>query len=149
MEPLEGWRVDVNDHFDRICFLPSYNNKKEQKSFFSFPNKSHFITFLFNRSLLFSFDFLRPRFPKKICAFNFFPENNNKLPLMQWTDSNTSYYSWKTMEVSITWWRPPVAIRKGPRALATSVTRLGDLLDFGQLFKAFGNNLLAQISHYV
>ena len=23
---------------------------------------------------------------------------------------------------------------------ATSVTRLGDLLDFGQLFKAFGNN---------
>ena len=28
-----------------------------------------------------------------------------------------------------------------------SVTRLGDLLDFGQLFKAFGNNKFAQISH--
>ena len=24
--------------------------------------------------------------------------------------------------------------------LLTSVTRLGDILDFGQLFKAFGNN---------
>ena len=29
----------------------------------------------------------------------------------------------------------------------TSVTRLGDLLDFGQLFNAFGNNLFAQIFH--
>ena len=29
----------------------------------------------------------------------------------------------------------------------TSVTRLGDLLDFGQVFKAFGNNKFAQISH--
>ena len=28
-----------------------------------------------------------------------------------------------------------------------SVTRLGDLLDFGQIFKAFGNNLFVQISH--
>ena len=28
-----------------------------------------------------------------------------------------------------------------------SVTRLGDLLDFGQLFKAFSNNYFAQISH--
>ena len=28
-----------------------------------------------------------------------------------------------------------------------SVTRLGDLLDFGQVFKAFGNNYFAQISH--
>ena len=28
-----------------------------------------------------------------------------------------------------------------------SVTRLGDLLDFGQLFKAFGNIYFAQISH--
>ena len=28
-----------------------------------------------------------------------------------------------------------------------SVTRLGDLLDFGQLFKAFGNNQYAQISY--
>ena len=31
--------------------------------------------------------------------------------------------------------------------LLTSVTRLGDLWDFGQLFKAFGNNSIAQISH--
>ena len=31
--------------------------------------------------------------------------------------------------------------------IAVSVTRLGDLLDFGQLFKAFGNNQFAQISH--
>ena len=30
----------------------------------------------------------------------------------------------------------------------TSVTRLGDLWDFGQLLKAFGNNLFAQISPY-
>ena len=30
---------------------------------------------------------------------------------------------------------------------ATSVTRLGDLLDFGPIFKAFGNNLFAQISY--
>ena len=29
----------------------------------------------------------------------------------------------------------------------SSVTRLVDLLDFGQLFKAFGNNYFAQISH--
>ena len=28
-----------------------------------------------------------------------------------------------------------------------SVIRLGDLLDFGPLFKAFGNNSFAQISH--
>ena len=27
------------------------------------------------------------------------------------------------------------------------MTGLGDLLDFGQLFKAFGSNLFAQISH--
>ena len=31
--------------------------------------------------------------------------------------------------------------------LATSVTILVDLLDFGQLFKAFGNNKFVQISH--
>ena len=31
--------------------------------------------------------------------------------------------------------------------LSGSVTRYGDLLDFGQLFKAFGNNYFAQISH--
>ena len=29
----------------------------------------------------------------------------------------------------------------------TSVTRLGDLSDFGQLFKAFSNNYFAQITH--
>ena len=28
----------------------------------------------------------------------------------------------------------------GTMRVITSVTRLGDLLDFGQLFKAFGNN---------
>ena len=28
----------------------------------------------------------------------------------------------------------------------TSVTRLGDILDFGQHYKAFGNNKFAQIS---
>ena len=27
------------------------------------------------------------------------------------------------------------------------MTRLGDLLDFGQLFKAFGNNQFVKISH--
>ena len=31
--------------------------------------------------------------------------------------------------------------------LLCSVTRLGDFLDFGQLFKAFGTNYFAQISH--
>ena len=31
--------------------------------------------------------------------------------------------------------------------VADSVTRLGDLLDFGQFFKPFGNNQFAQISH--
>ena len=38
------------------------------------------------------------------------------------------------------------AFERQPKA-ASSVTRLGDLLDFGQLFKAFGNNKFAQISH--
>ena len=28
-----------------------------------------------------------------------------------------------------------------------SVTRFGNLLDFGQVFKAFGNSKFAQISH--
>ena len=32
-------------------------------------------------------------------------------------------------------------------SLTTSVTRLGDWLDFGQLFKAIGNIYFAQISH--
>ena len=32
-------------------------------------------------------------------------------------------------------------LRKGPPGgVGTSVTRLGDLLDFGALFKAFGSN---------
>ena len=31
--------------------------------------------------------------------------------------------------------------------IVTSVTRLGDFLDFGPHFKAFGNNKFAQISH--
>jgi len=31
--------------------------------------------------------------------------------------------------------------------LDASVTRLGDLLDFGQLFNAFGNNYFAKIFH--
>ena len=31
----------------------------------------------------------------------------------------------------------------------TSVTRLGDLLHIGQLYKANGNNYLAQIAHIV
>ena len=31
--------------------------------------------------------------------------------------------------------------------IPSSVTRLGDLLDFWQVFKAFGNNQFAQISH--
>ena len=31
--------------------------------------------------------------------------------------------------------------------MVTSVTRLDNLLDFGQLFKAVGNNYFAQISH--
>ena len=29
----------------------------------------------------------------------------------------------------------------------TTVTILGNLMNFGQLFKAFGNNYFAQISH--
>ena len=33
------------------------------------------------------------------------------------------------------------------RKVASSVTRFGNFLDFGQLFKAFGNNQFAQISH--
>ena len=31
--------------------------------------------------------------------------------------------------------------------IMNNVTRLGNLLDFGQLFKAFGNNYFAQIYH--
>ena len=32
-------------------------------------------------------------------------------------------------------------------AIISSVARLGDLLHFGQLFKACGNNYFAQIAH--
>ena len=31
--------------------------------------------------------------------------------------------------------------------MTISVTRLGDLLNFGQIFKAFGNNYFSQIAH--
>ena len=33
-------------------------------------------------------------------------------------------------------------------SLTSGVTRLGDLLDFGQLFEVFGNNKFAQIFHF-
>ena len=38
-------------------------------------------------------------------------------------------------------------IRICTRHLGSSVSRSGYLLDFGQLFEAFGNNSFAQISH--
>ena len=38
-------------------------------------------------------------------------------------------------------------VKSSPVKLETSVTRLNDLLDFGQLFKAFGANSFVQISH--
>ena len=38
-------------------------------------------------------------------------------------------------------------LRSHKEDIADSVTRFGDLLDFGQLFKAFGNNLFVQIIH--
>ena len=34
-----------------------------------------------------------------------------------------------------------------PLRLTSSVTRLGEFLHFGQLFKDFGNNDFAQVSH--
>ena len=42
--------------------------------------------------------------------------------------------------------RPALAHFK-PSVFTISVTRLGDLLDFGQLFKVFAINLFVQISH--
>ena len=48
----------------------------------------------------------------------------------------------KVPALSISIFIPFIAI-----SITTNVTRLGDLLDFGQLFKAFGNNLFAQISY--
>ena len=52
------------------------------------------------------------------------------------------------------WYPTPLCFNKSllhaptylPTYLPTSVTRLGDLLDFGQLFKARGNNQFTQIS---
>ena len=41
-------------------------------------------------------------------------------------------------------WRQP--LRSNLRA---SVTGLGDLFDFGQVYKAFGSNQFAQISHII
>ena len=38
------------------------------------------------------------------------------------------------------------ALQRDSDRLVSSVTRFGDLLDFGQLFKAFGNNYFAKIS---
>ena len=48
--------------------------------------------------------------------------------------------------VSISWslWTHDRMIRT---FVSVSVTRLGDLLDFGQVLKAFGNNQFAKISH--
>ena len=34
-----------------------------------------------------------------------------------------------------------------PMLAVNNVTRFGNFLDFGQLFKAYGNNYLAQISY--
>ena len=39
------------------------------------------------------------------------------------------------------------SLRNGERVVVIRVTRLGDILDFGEVFKAFGNNYFAQISH--
>ena len=36
---------------------------------------------------------------------------------------------------------------KAHQSALSNVTRLGNLLDFGQLFKAFGSNSFVQISH--
>ena len=41
----------------------------------------------------------------------------------------------------------PSMLNSAPQHLVGSVTRLSDLFNFGPLFKAFGNNYFAQISH--
>ena len=41
----------------------------------------------------------------------------------------------------------PLNIISTEMLILSSMTTLGDLLDIGQLFKAFGNNEFAQISH--
>ena len=74
----------------------------------------------------------------------------------QWLDSNCGPLvseaaalplSWATIRYNIIY-----LIFKRPNIwynmdIVCSVTRLGNLLDFGQLFEAFGNNQFAQISH--
>ena len=42
-----------------------------------------------------------------------------------------------------------MAKARKPPTTTTSVTRLGNLLHVGQLFKAFGNNYFAQIVHII
>ena len=42
-----------------------------------------------------------------------------------------------------------VPICQSQLVLSTSVTRVGDFLNFGQLFKAFGNQLFAQFSYFL
>ena len=45
-------------------------------------------------------------------------------------------------------WKANLNVRSDNNMLLlSSMTRLGDLLHFGQLFKAFGNNYFDQISH--
>ena len=56
-------------------------------------------------------------------------------------------YVKKMIAILIIWWKQSGEIYFISFAYdATSVTRLGHFLDFGQLFKAFGNNQFAQIS---
>ena len=45
------------------------------------------------------------------------------------------------------WWKLNPSLSANGKCIPTSVTRLGDLLDFGQLFKTFGNYYFFQISH--
>ena len=70
---------------------------------------------------------------------DFFSANFIKQNLVFW--SNRSVYSATTSALMNHWARTLATL------LAISMTRLGDLLDFGQIFKAFGNNKFAQISH--
>ena len=52
------------------------------------------------------------------------------------------------MSFKLQWWLFNIPLGVGVFAnIEISVTRLGNLLDFGQLFKAFGNNKFAQISY--
>ena len=63
---------------------------------------------------------------------------------------------WNEMEGrrdTSTFWRlhigPNVKWPNDSNSNGRSVTRFGDLFDFGQLFKAYGNNSFAQISHII